>query len=33
MRQREAFLVLAAAEIFRDHLENLERITLTRRVN
>lgn len=32
-KQREAFLVLAAAEILRDHLQNLERTTLKRRVN
>jgi hypothetical protein len=32
-KQREAFLVLAAAEILRDHLQNLERSTLKRRVN
>jgi hypothetical protein len=33
LKQREAFLVLTAAEILRDHLQNLERTTLKRRVN
>jgi hypothetical protein len=32
-KQREAFLVLAAAEILRDRLQNIERTTLKRRVN
>ena len=33
LKQREAFLVVAAAEILRDHLQNLERTSLKRRVN
>ena len=32
-KQRETFLVLAAAEILRDLLQNLERTALKRRVN
>jgi hypothetical protein len=32
-KQREVFLVLAAAEILRDHLQNLERTLVKRRVN
>jgi hypothetical protein len=33
VKQREAFLVVVAAEILRDHLQNLERTSLKRRVN
>jgi hypothetical protein len=33
LRQREAFVIVAAAEILRDHLQNLERASLKRRVN
>ena len=32
-KQREAFLILAAAEILRDYLQNFERTSLKRRVN
>ena len=33
LKQREAFLVLAAAEILRDLLQNMERTAVKRRVN
>jgi hypothetical protein len=32
-RQREIFLVLAAAELMKVHLQNLESTTTKRRVN
>ena len=32
-KQREAFLLFAAAEILRDNLQNIERTSLKRRVN
>jgi len=32
-KQREAFLILTAAEILRDHLQTLERTSVKRRVN
>ena len=32
-KQREAFLLFAAAEILRDNLQHIERTSLKRRVN
>ena len=33
LKQREAFLIVAAAELLRAYLQNLERTTTRRRVN